>query len=207
MKLRLRVCLAAAIAAATLLICAQARASVIMTLEQVGPSVVATGSGTLDIADLSYFGSSNAAPFIFPADAVLLEGSSSAGYNIYSGLTGPSNFGGGPHTAASSGTGDAMAIDGAFNIVVVPVGYVSGALVSSSATWDNTTLATLAVVSEVYTWTWGSGADADSLTLYAGVAAPATAPEPGSLLLVVAGTGALVMDYLKRRVGRFRLPS
>ena len=52
-----------------------AQAAYIVTLEQMGTSVAATGSGTLDLTDLSgpSSGSSTLAQ-LFPADAVILTG-------------------------------------------------------------------------------------------------------------------------------------
>ncbi len=170
-----------------------ANAAAIMTLEQVGSNVVATGSGTLDLAGLTHAGIAAVSPEIFPSSAVLLEGG--GGGDLYSGFSGPASFGSGGYTAATSGTGDFLGGNLAHHLIAVPHGYVSGTPLSSTATWDSTTLAALGVTPGTYTWTWGSGADADSLTLYAGVPAPSSSstPEPAPALLLTLGAAGLAL--------------
>lgn len=175
-----------------------AHASVIMTLEQVGPNVVATGTGTVDLTSLSLAGTNNLGPFVFPGPAVLLEGNGGF-YDVYGHISGPSTFGSGGETFASTGTGNPLAIDGFGGGIAVPHGYLSGTLLSSTATWDNTTLPTLGVTDGIYTWTWGSGANADSLTLYAGVPAPTSVPEPASALELILGAAALALFLSRAR--------
>ena len=178
------------------LVCARpAHAVVVMTLEQVGPNVVATGSGTVNLTGLSFDGF-GLAPYIFPGEAVLLEGNGNT-LEAYGGIPGPTNFGSGLGTFASTGTGDPLAIEGTFGEIGVPFGYVSGAALSSTATFDNITLAGLGVTDGIYTWTWGSGTDADSLTLYAGVPAPTSVPEPAPALLLTLAAAAFAL--LRRR--------
>ncbi len=93
-----------------------------------------------------------------------------------------------------------FAVIGYKNRIQLPGSYVSGAIFSSTLTWDNTTLAALGVTPGTYTWTWGSGDHADSATLYAGVTPPAETPEPGSVLLLSAGfAGFAGLAVCKRR--------
>jgi hypothetical protein len=104
-------------------------------------------------------------------------------------------------TAANSGSGDMVGIsDGPVfgqPIVTVPSGYVSGVALSDMATYDNTTLGTLGATPGTYTWTWGSGPTEDSFTL--DIVAPISAPEPGSLALLVMGLAGLGMVLHARR--------
>lgn len=176
----------------TALFCARtAHAAVIMTLEQVGPDVVATGSGTVDLAGLTYeFSGSGLGPYIHPSTSGLLVGAG-GNYGLYGAISGPASFGTGNGTVASSGTGGGLGL--VSDVIDVPQGYVSGTPLSGTATWDSTTLAALGVTTGTYTWTWGSGADADSLTLYAGVPAPSSAPEPASVLELTLGAAALAL--------------
>lgn len=172
-----------------------ARADVVMTLEQVGSNVVATGSGTLDLTGLTYAGTYNGAAEVYPAAGDLLEGNGGT-FDIYQGITSVNgSFGTGAETLASTSTGDPLGVGGANSYIFVSQSYVSGTALSSTATFDNTTLAALGVTAGIYTWTWGgTGPADDSITLYAGVPAPSSTPEPASLLLsglgLFAGLGA-----------------
>jgi len=70
----------------------------------------------------------------------------------------------------------------------VPSGYISGAALPDTSTYDNTTLAALGVNDGTYVWTWGTGPDADSFTPIIG---PTGVPEPTSLALLSAGVAGL----------------
>ena len=152
-----------------------ANATTIMTLEQAGPNVVATGSGMVDLTGLTRLGEA-IDTVVSPYSGVLTIGGGV--FRMYSGTSGPSSFGDGMVTGASTESGDGFGVWGQASRIFVPEGYVSGTPLSAMAAWDNTTLADLGVT--FCTWTWGEGAHADSLTLF-------VAPEPGSFLLLTLG--------------------
>lgn len=89
-----------------------------------------------------------------------------------SGFTGPSSFGSGDFTVSTNGIGDFVGIYVAANQLYVPPGYVSGAALSSSGTWNNTTFATLGVTPGTYVWTWGTGADQNFTLVIEGPGVP-----------------------------------
>lgn len=187
----------------TLLLADHANATFIMTLDQVGPDVVASGSGTVNTAALSLFcNGCNTRPFVSPNAAFLAVGATPANViDLYALASGPTQFGSGSNTLPSTGSGHLAGIGS--GLVIVPMGYVSGTPLSGQDTYNNTTLAALGVTTGTYTWTWGSGVDADSLTLYAGVPVPTAATEPGSLLLMAGGFAALgIFPVRKLRVQR-----
>ena len=148
-----------------------ANARVIMMLEQVGPNVVGTGSGTIDPAGLSFLHNGGSAPGIGPGDGELVVGQFMA-IAFYTGFSGPASFGsivGSTHVSTSSG--DQLGINAsgsAVPLIFVPEDYVSGSELSGTATWDNTTLVGLHVTPGIYTWRWGSGEHTDSLRLLLG---------------------------------------
>jgi len=166
----------------------QAQATFIASIEQVGADVVASGSGAIDLAGLSLDGTGSSTAAIIPNAGLLNLTTGSP--NVYSGLSGPTSFGSGGPTVASSSSGDLVGILGFFPAnLFLPQNYASGNPLSATSTYNNATFATLGVTPGIYTWTWGTGMHADSFSIYAGVPVPGV-PDTGStlmLLLIAAG--------------------
>ncbi len=186
-----------------------AQAAYIVTLVQQGSNVVATGSGTIDLTGLSFIFTDNEAAAINPSDAFIVTGPVTVEpLDDYVGFVGPASFGSGSATSASSGSGDTVGIFGSPGLLFLPSGYLSGAALSDSATYDNQTFSSLGVTPGSYVWTWGSGADADSFTLDIGTA---PLPEPSSLSLLALPLGFLMLlagHYAgRRRAMALSLPS
>ena len=86
-------------------------------------------------------------------------------FDLYGGLfTGPTSFGSGwlclPAVAAETLSAFiSFVLDGSGpnGLLVVPQGYVSGAALSDSMTFNNATFASLGVTPGTYVWTWGTG--------------------------------------------------
>jgi hypothetical protein len=184
----------------TALFCGRsADARVIITLDQVGPNVVATGSGRINTTGLTLLGGQSLNAFIDPSGANLFLGSAGESVTLlYTGVSGPVNFGTGDFTSATTATPSPFAffgIRGSFGDINVPTASFSGSFLSGTATWDNTTIAALGARVGAYTWTWGSGANADSLTLF-------VTPEPGTLGLL--GTSVISLAGMVRRKLKLR---
>jgi hypothetical protein len=112
-----------------------AQAGYVLTLTQQGSNVIASGSGALDLTGLSLNSAGDTVQAgMNPAFALINTGPTSATtVDLYNGITGPTSFGSGFFTPASNGSGDAVAIQGFDDILIVPGGYVSGSL-SDTAT-------------------------------------------------------------------------
>lgn len=158
-----------------------ARAAYTVALAQQGSDVVANGSGTLDLTGLRFAGSAGvSSSAMTPLIGYIVTGSTVSATSLYSGVSGPTGFGSGFLTDASSGTGDLVGIIGSAQELQVPAGFDSGSPVSDTATYANQTFSSLGATPGSYTWTWGSGTD-DSFTVDIG---PAAVPEPNSFALL-----------------------
>jgi hypothetical protein len=200
-----------AFAAVALALCtASAQADVTITIEQVGSDVVASGSGTINLADLTFGSTQSGLLGINPSIATIREGTllfpPNVTIDIYSGQSGPTSFGpGGGFPVPTSGTGDAFGIVGAagqFSGIEVPHNYVSGTHLTATDTYANQTFSSIGLTPGTYTWHWGTGANADSFTIQIGPTATAV-PEPSTALAVgFAALAGLGVWARRRRAAR-----
>lgn len=155
-----------------------AQAGYIVTFLQIGPDVVATGSGSLDVTALSADGIGGACcGAVVPLFGTVITGFGPSGNQAYVGtITGPASFGSGfPATAANINSGDIVGIQGGGGgFLVVPPGYVSGAALADTSIYSGKSFASLGVTPGTYVWTWGTGVNQDSFKLAIGV------PDSGS---------------------------
>jgi len=79
----------------------------------------------------------------------------------------------------------------------VPQGYVSDTPLSSGATWNNATFASLGVTPGTYVWTWGTGLPNQNFTLIIGGAG---VPDGGSTLSLL-GFALFGLAALRRKLG------
>jgi hypothetical protein len=172
-----------------------AQAGYMATFEQMGTSVVAMGSGTIDLTDLGSPVFSSGGGLIQPSAADITIGPRDAAeLNVFRGVTGPTSVGSGIGAFASSGSGDMVGIEGrtgASGVLLVPLLYTSGNPLSDTSTYDNASFSSLGVTPGTYVWTWGTGAHADSFTLQIG---PAAVPAPliGHGLVVMLAVGGVL---------------
>lgn len=181
-------CLAIACA---LLTASTAKSEFIINMTEVGNDVVAIGSGTLNIIELSKIeGTGIVEPYLSPHTPAINIGAPSlieTDLDIYRGVNrGPLDFGAYGSSVASFGTGDFFSFD-SFDIQLIK-GYTSGSMLSSTATWSNDSFVTLGLTPGSYTWSWGSGSNADFIQLNIITAVP----EPSAAILV--GLSALALS-------------
>jgi hypothetical protein len=138
------------------------------TIQEVGPDVVLSGTGTANLSSLNLEGTffSSFGSVIRPSSGRFSVGSG-GNYSTYSGSTfNPVPFGSGflPINADIS-TGNNFGIGG-FGNLVVPQGYVGGAL-NGTGTFTATTLATLGVTvpGGPYLIQWGASGASETITL------------------------------------------
>ena len=181
------------VSAACVLAHAASQAAIIIDVKESGGNVVATGSGSANLDGLFLFFNDIPGPKGSVLESVITVGPS-ANVDLYNGtFTGPAVFGTSKTTLFSdSQTGDTIGLQVSVNRLLLPSGYVSGAALNGTATWNGKTFSALGMTKGTYEWTWGSGASADSLTLNIGVA-----PEPTSLALL--GLGAAALALRRRR--------
>jgi hypothetical protein len=167
-----------------------------VTLEQAGANVVANGSGAINLTGLTFGTFISTTAGIVPNSGFI--GLATGRADGYFGYSGPSSFGSGSDTFASSSSGDPVGIEGVGRLpfLFVPVNYVSGTPISSSAIWNNATFASLGVTPGTYVWTWGTGLPNQNFTLIIGGAGVADGGSTISLL----GFSLLSLAALRRKL-------
>ena len=183
--------------------------SYVVTLEEVGSNVVATGSGEIDLSGLNYeMTVTLSVPGLFPnfpggGGAAIHTGTGPE--DVYSAVTwaGPTSFGGGLGSPATSAAGGAVGLvtpppgspPPPFNslIIEVPQAYTFGTVIFDSATYNNATFASLGLTPGTYVWTWGAGPD-QRFTLEIG-----PTPLPAALPLFATGLGGLGLLGWRRK--------
>lgn len=167
-------------------------AGYVVTLDQVGPNVVATGTGAIDFTGLTLAGTIHDSSLLVPDNGTILTGpTTTPAGDAYSGFSGPTSFGTGSQTPASSGSGDIVGIFGQTGFLIVPQGYVSGDALSDSSTYNSATFSSLGVTAGTYEWTWGNGPD-QNFTVEA-------LPEPATWLAAALVAIGLVLNFFIRR--------
>jgi hypothetical protein len=146
-----------------------------ISVSQVGPDVVWSGSGSFNLTSLTL---NQNIPGVTggynKSFAQFVVGSSSpSSATTYSGssfTTFPTNFGSGSGLAPSSSSGSIFGIvqtggPSGPREVLVPGGYVSGTVISGSMTYNLQTIADMGLSGGTYTWAWGSGGSASSIVM------------------------------------------
>jgi hypothetical protein len=174
-----------------------------VTLQQMGSNVVANGSGAINLTGLTFFSSGiDFTARIRAGVGVIITGppGGSGDVDLYTGFTGPPSFGSGFFFFPNTGSGDIVGIDAQSfgGLLAVPPGYLSGAALSDSMTFNNATLASLGVTPGTYVWTWGARGANQNFTL---VIRAAGVPEGGTTVSLL-GCALLGLAALRRKLSR-----
>lgn len=167
-----------------------AQAALVMSFQESDGRVNGSMSGSLDLSGMTGApGGSLSLTGLFSTLGWVGFGVPPADQTNFLGeISGPSTFGSGPFTLGAS-TGDAVFLAGNNALLSVPAGYVSGAALTGTLTFDDASFASLGVIPGDYVYTLASG---DTLTLVFGDGVPPTpVPVPGTVPLLLAAWAAL----------------
>jgi hypothetical protein len=146
-----------------------------MRLFESGSDIIMSGSGFLNLGDLSSPISYPINGSIKPNSANFLCGGDSYTQLPSSAFTGPSltipnNFGLGNTAGVGSGNGVVVGIQtlGLTNYLIVPIGYISNTFLLTMSTIPSDDFSTLGITNGTYNYTWGSGSNAGTLILQVG---------------------------------------
>lgn len=137
-----------------------------ITITQVGPNVVWSGSGKFNLTALTSAGTTNIGGGYLGNQAIWAIGPYTA-IDQYSGtITYPTSFGT-SGTPVTSNTGSTYGIlpGGSGRLLYVPSGYTSNSVISGTSTYNNTTIAGMGLSGGTYTWSWGSGANTSTIVM------------------------------------------
>jgi hypothetical protein len=194
------------------------QAGFVYTISQTGANVVTgTGSGSFDITGLTHVGNATnntTGAVIIPNLGVLATQTGQA--PLFSGPSGPTNFGSGFGHIASTTSGDFFGIEGgaspaidagpsaSTSLLILPsTSYTSGTTLSATDTWAGT-IASLGLTPGTYTWTWNTtpgvvGPNVPGTSDFFTVDVVAAVPEPASVIPLLTGALGLLAYGWRRR--------
>lgn len=137
-----------------------------VTVSQQGPNVVWNGSGKFNLGALSFLGNPNIGAGYQANQAIWAIGPNVTVDQYQGTITYPTSFGaGGTPVTTTSGSTFGILPGGSGRTLYVPTGYTSNSVISGSATYANTTIATMGLSGGTYTWSWGSGGTASTIVM------------------------------------------
>ena len=137
-----------------------------VTISQVGPDVVWNGSGSFNLAALTFDGVGGTSAGYASNQAIWAIGPGAPVDTYIGTITYPLTFGTNavPVTSASGSTFGILP-GGSGRSLYVPSGYVSNTNISGTATYINTTIASAGLTPGTYTWSWGTGGNTSTLVM------------------------------------------
>jgi hypothetical protein len=181
------------------------QAAYLVTLQEVGSDVVETGSGSLDLTDLSVgtFGiarDASVTPILGRFFSGVFTDTNTSFADVFSFL--PLAFGPGQVTVASTTTGGPLGLvsgPGDLPALIFPRDYISETPLSDSSTYLGATISSLGMTPGDYVFGWGSGDHADTFTIDIIASAPPAAPEPSIWAMMLIGFAGLGYAAARRK--------
>jgi hypothetical protein len=165
-----------------------APAAVLWSFQETSSDVVGSFSGSLDLTGASGAGISNVSqPQMTPTLATIFSGADfTLQVDLYQ-IVGPTSFGAGGTTLASSASGASLVLGGLNGVVGVPIGYSSGTMIGGQIIFAGATFASLGITPGEYVYALPN----DTLAVRFGPAAAIPLPATLPLLLGALGLAAL----------------
>ena len=180
----------------------RADAALIITFAQEGSGVVATGVGTVNLTglkmDVSQPCCSDVDSGIGTAILGPNNGTTRDPYEMFFSYQGGFGTATG-YTFASSGTGPGTGLSGAYDLLFVPLGYVSGTLITNTTTYANQPFASLDLTTGTFTHTYSAFNGGTTLDTFVVQVGQSVFPEPPSMAMTCLALGGVGMA---RRLGR-----
>jgi PEP-CTERM motif len=177
----------------------------VVTFDVVGSDVVETGSGSLDLTDLSVgaFDISRDAS-VTPNLGRFFSGVFTDTNSSFADLdsVSPLAFGSGAFVPASTTTGGPIGLVsglGDLPALLFPLDYISGTALSDSSTYLDATISSLGLTPGAYVFGWGSGAHADTFTIDVVASPPPAVPEPSTWAMMLIGFAGLGYAAVRRK--------
>lgn len=177
-----------------------ARADFTINFTQVGNDVVASGSGSFNFNEASArSGGSLSSRYVYPSRAIFISVPGTATFidmDVSNNFSGPSNFGTGLSTTATSNSGNYIGLLAEDQVVRISLAYYQnpGGLMNTTTTWANTTLSALGLTAGTYVWSWGTSSP-ESFTINV----DNSVPEPSTHLLFAIGAVTFVIVLHRRK--------
>jgi MYXO-CTERM domain-containing protein len=196
--------IAVAVATGFMALCDRAEAGFVVDISQVGSNVVVNGSGSIDLSLLTGVGNGGSRALVSGAFGSVVLGPVSSSQGIFGGFTGPLSFGTSDNQFASSTSGDSFGLIASVNgfnepVLSLPGTYVSGAQLTATATFDNTTILLLGLTPGTYNYTTTTPTGLVETVFTVNIT---SVPEPSSITMAATAMGLVGGLALRRRRGK-----
>ena len=178
----------------------ESHAATVITIRQIGSSVQAVATGSLDLTGLANTSTQNPGARVRgagPGANVVIGFVADTPADGYTSISGPSVIGslGNPHITADIGSGGPFGINMSNDRLLVPQGFTGGA-VSANATWSNNSIEGLGLFPGTYVYTWPG----DSLTIQIERPAPIPTLNEWAMIFLASLMAMFAFGRLRRKV-------